>query len=180
MSNYNQVECLNHTYTKHKQKMITSCGGGFGICEYCDKSIKLVNGTWFNEGKVKPVTLSPVYTQEMADNGELPMVGMSCLYAVDGSINRTFTECDILFAGEYKIVLSTASVFEKVVDVTLARFKPITPPIELIDGKAYQFDYRSLTGVNGVYSSVDDSFYNSIGAPKSSKCTNIKLLEVKS
>ncbi len=29
--------------------------------------------------KVKPVT-SPIYTQEMADNGELPSVGMECLF----------------------------------------------------------------------------------------------------
>ncbi len=51
-------------------------------------------------------------------------------------------------------------------------------PIELIDGKAYQFDYMNKTRV-GYYCSDNDQLMFRGGWGRGSVCTNIKLLEVK-
>ena len=124
-----------------------------------------------------------IYTQAMADNNELPSVGMEfldsgsnlpnnvrvCIAVDDGNVVYRNGEYDYLSA-------------------ELAECEPLTPPIELIDGDAYSFDYKG-EGVNGIYSKgyVDkysdiekgnrtDRFIMIEGNVLSSYCTNTKHL----
>lgn len=53
-------------------------------------------------------------------------------------------------------------------------------PIELIDGKAYQFDYNGRTELVGIYHKPDDTFGQYTVTSSAKAATNIKLLEVKS
>ena len=68
-----------------------------------------------------------------------------------------------------------------VINLNVIDFKPITPPIELIDGKAYQFNFVADDVMFGIYNShrnilsVEQGTYFDIA-----RVTNIKLLEVKS
>lgn len=52
--------------------------------------------------------------------------------------------------------------------------------VELVDGKAYQFDWTRVSGEVGCYNLEFNRFYTAYGERKFSECTNIKLLEVKS
>jgi hypothetical protein len=62
------------------------------------------------------------------------------------------------------------------------RFKPLTPPIELIDGKAYQFDYYTgSVGMNNVvmrYNECAGAFQFDNYTFKPEFCTNIQPLTV--
>jgi len=135
------------------------------------------------EKPVKPVTLSPIYTQEMADNGELPLVGMECMVFNGELMNAEYEKCTIDFIGCHVIVYSSESCTERTCNLELVKFKAITPPIKLLDGKAYQFD--TVDGVTwvGFYRDHNDCFYDtkcfSETISESKNCTNIQLLEVK-
>jgi len=61
-------------------------------------------------------------------------------------------------------------------DINTLEFKPLTPPIELINGKAYQFNVDSDECM-GIYHSGKLYSYSSIFILRD--CTNIQLLEVK-
>ena len=116
------------------------------------------------------------YTQAMADNGELPSVGMEFIW-------RTWGEdvlCKMLGVHKDECWFDTKEGTKLVTNIT--NLKPLTPPIKLIDGKAYQFelcfgDYRV-----GYYCSVRNSFFD--GLLKSHKicgkaeATNIQPLTV--
>jgi len=128
----------------------------------------------------------PVYTQAMADKGELPSVGMECLYL--DSITSNYIECTVMYVSEWAIVLrQTGNGYGK--DVELAKhtsdvtIKPLAPPIELIDGKAYQFDYHDIKSIVGIYHNPDEDgfaiFRGRGGAFNKELVTNIQLLEVK-
>ena len=115
---------------------------------------------------------APVFTQAMADNGELPSVGM--LVMMRGSKRIILLGPDS--GGDYITINEHGSY-----DFDSAnKFKPLTPPIELIDGKAYQFDVRGKEGiVNGIYNDYDkklhigqDHYFDLISA------TNIQPLTV--
>ena len=121
-----------------------------------------------------------VYTQEMADNGVLPSVGMQ----VELVIFENLTSCGHI---EYKNEIgflfrhkenNLCDFVEFSGDVAL---KPLTPPIELIDGKAYQFKFGQYISL-GFYSESDSYFYDTAcfdekTAHKNS-CTNIQPLTV--
>jgi len=125
------------------------------------------------------------YTQAMADNGEFPSVGMECLAMIDLSWQRV----EVLHKkinGQGLGVAACRIISEINGQCGILKwcmdFKPLTPPIELIDGKAYQFelcfgDYRV-----GYYCSVRNSFFD--GLLKSHKicgkaeATNIQPLTV--
>lgn len=81
----------------------------------------------------------PVYTQAQCDAGELPSVGMECLFKHGG-----YDVAGVVAAitNEY-IVLTEHSGKERIRKLSESPIKPLNPPIELIDGKAYQFDVRS-------------------------------------
>ena len=121
----------------------------------------------------------PVYTQTMCDAGELPSVGMECVVFMsrkDKSGESGFIEFKneqgLLFRYKKNGLCDYYSLDDG------SHFKPLTPPIELIDGEAYQFDYCSHTH-NGVYVSNMKRLYHINGFISASVCTNIKLLTVK-
>tara|TARA_R110000772_G_scaffold32817_3_gene80149 strand:- start:168 stop:908 length:741 start_codon:yes stop_codon:yes gene_type:complete len=110
----------------------------------------------------------PVFTQEMADNGVLPSVGMECL--ILDEVHKVLLLPDdtrayvTLYEGEY---------FFNTIDF----MKPLTPPITLIDGKAYQFEHKGIVW-NGLYIKGGNSLLYSQGNPHTNLCTNIKPLTV--
>ena len=110
----------------------------------------------------------PVFTQAMCDAGELPSVGMEVF--VRGG-KRTILLCADS-EGDYVTMSEHGSYdFD-----SINQFKPLTPPIELIDGKAYQFDCGRNTMLgffNGKgFIGWSHSYWN---LPD---CTNIKPLTV--
>jgi len=129
---------------------------------------------------LKPKTDKLVYTQAMKDAGELPSAGMECLINFP-DIDNGWYKCTINFMGEYTLIASCKGVSERFAHIEDVNIKPLTPPIDLIDGKAYQFDVRDKGGiVHGIYNDYDkklhvgqDHYFDLLSA------TNIKLLEVK-
>ena len=121
--------------------------------------------------KPKPES-KPVYTQAMADNGELQLVGMEVMSMGVNKIVRLPPDTNRRFLLE--------SVVMGIYDLALIEgISTIKPPIELIDGKAYQFDYNNLTRI-GLYNKDDDRIMWLSTYAKTEHCTNIQLLEVKS
>ena len=76
---------------------------------------------------------APTFTQEMADNGVLPSVGMEC---------QTSTGIlTIKYVGQKVVVSEDSEGMEFMTSIksALHSFKPLTQPIPLINGAAYQF-----------------------------------------
>jgi len=101
------------------------------------------------------------YTQAMADNGELPSVGMECLIFNANCAHPKYIKGLIKYVGDL-VIYAYVENGERCDNVKTLKFKPLTPPIELIDGKAYQFelcfgDYRV-----GYYCSVRNSFFDGL------------------
>jgi len=127
----------------------------------------------------KPVT-SPIYTKAMADNGDIPSVGMECLIKMIGvylPVTITYNS-DHVIAFTYETdngVIETCKQKE-LNDIDI---KPITPPIELIDGECYLFESTTHGGGLGYYDIEHKEFTNISMGISVNHCTNIKLLEVK-
>ena len=151
------------------------------VCKNCGRREDL--NIDFDE-EPKTVT-SPIYTQIMADNGELPSVGMECFV-------KRFHEDDCKYLGCYIIGFSQDKawlVFEDAEDhlsyhnilngtFTFRPLLPITPPIELIDGSPYQFEYKGQTRYAPYNKEIN--FFSDVDMHiNPDSCTNIKLLEVK-
>jgi hypothetical protein len=124
------------------------------------------------------------YTQEMEENKELPTAGMTCMILNEGAFNTSYEECVINFIGNHIVVYSSGSCDERSCYLNLAKFRALTPPIELIDGERYEFelgfgDYRV-----GYYKKNLDSFFDGMLSVNricvKSEASDIKLLEVKS
>ena len=115
-----------------------------------------------------------VFTQAMADNADfLPPVNMIVKHK--GVKKIVIGELD------YNNNLALKSIDNELYSLGhIYDIKPLTPPIELIDGKAYQFDVRDKCGiVNGIYNDYDkklhvgqDHYFDLISA------TNIQPLTV--
>jgi hypothetical protein len=67
----------------------------------------------------------PVFTQAMADNGELPQVGMECMVVDSSLMNHDYEKCVILFVGIYKVVYTSESCVERFSNLDEVIFKPI-------------------------------------------------------
>ena len=117
----------------------------------------------------------PIYTQDMADAGESPGVGMACL---------NYSKAVIKYMGDL-VIYAYVKDGERCDSRHKLKFKPLTPPIELIDGNAYQFSFDTgsdlvLDNVYGIYDSAKvGCMWVKGNAYYMSRCTNIKLLEVK-
>jgi len=121
----------------------------------------------------------PVFTQTMVDAGELPSVGMECKF------KTTFFSLDSSNSGYCKIIAyHKKSVWicinghsDSVINIDVIDFKPLTPPIQLVDGEAYSFNFDEYYPVNGIY---DDSKATCMwvqgNAYSINNCTNIVLL----
>jgi hypothetical protein len=129
-------------------------------------------------------TQAPVYTQEMADNGVLPSVGMECELSEDfngfrkGCVLKVYSHdvssndnC-VLAGGIIEGVSGGVQAFE----FHIKYLKPLKPSIELIDGKAYQFDYGNTAEIIGLYSKRSKQLQAIAGHYESKHCTNIKPL----
>ena len=127
-----------------------------------------------------------IYTQEMADNGVFPSVGMECLskksHQDDSYLNKSYIngysqDGKWLIFTDYLGNIESHNISNGVYD-----FKPLTPPVELIDGKAYQFDYNN--GAEGMrdtlmrYRKSGDYFYFDNVMFERKYCTNIQPLTV--
>ena len=66
-----------------------------------------------------------VYTQEMADNGVLPSVGMDCLIYNAELMKPEYEKATIDFIGYHVIVYSSESCTERTCNLELVEFKPI-------------------------------------------------------
>ncbi len=117
--------------------------------------------------KSKNIIESPIYTKAMANHNVLPLVGMKFR---DGFI---VTEPDS--HGMYVTLISGVYIIKSLPDI-----KPLTPPIELIDGERYHFVHEQYGGSLGIYNYADEKFYNWDMWVVAAHCTNIQLLEVKS
>lgn len=132
---------------------------------------------------IKPkAEAKPIYTQAMADNSELPVKGMECLISLEG---MPFTKGVIEYINAngflFRYTDNGLNDFYDTDDRIV--FKPLTPPIELIDGEAYQYEWRAADGCpthieKGLYSSGDGYFYAAKGATDHLICKNIKHLTV--
>jgi hypothetical protein len=123
-----------------------------------------------------------VYTQEMDDNGVSPSVGMELLFFKDSKMTKnkwtrgTFAG-KAYSAGGCAVFLFTDHETNSthIVDLDI-QFKPLAPPIELIDGKAYQFDIGKKTRLGFFKGS---GFLGGIRSYwELSACTNIKSLTI--
>jgi len=134
----------------------------------------------------------PVYTQAMCDAGTLPLVGMKCMVESGILPLKDFYGLAVRIIGINKHsdgdnIFTFEHELQGVGCSTILAFKPITPPIELVDGKVYQFDTfdtdDDVTWV-GFYRDHNDCFYDTKcfneTISESKNCTNIQLLEVKS
>jgi hypothetical protein len=123
-----------------------------------------------------------VYTQEMADNGVLPSVGMECLAVYVGVIGGSedkVTIAHINNKGQFACIDDNGDyLIQYVAEDDTESFKPLTPPVELIDGKAYQFESRGNV-FHGIYEKKYTSFNVMAGQLFNDiSCTNIQPLTV--
>jgi len=107
----------------------------------------------------------------MCDAGELPSVGMKAKHEdLNNPVTIVFiSETEACYIDEYL----TLTVCQ------LSEFKPLTPPIELVDGKAYQFTNIEENTIHGIYNEDECSFKSLNVEWSVETCTNIKELEVK-
>ena len=129
----------------------------------------------------------PVYTQAMCDASEfMPEEGESFLVGTLDSDSRIKD-----FQGEQVEVINISMIIGEQVVITFYHpliglgcgvyysswVKPLIPPIELIDGKAYQFDYKGVTRYAPY--TEDINFFSDVDIHiKPDLCTNIKPLTV--
>ena len=109
----------------------------------------------------------PIYTNQMKEAGEFPSAGM------------TFRDGVVLVVADshemYVVSISGVSII-----MSLPEIKPLTPPIELIDGKAYQFNFADDKVMFGIYNSDRNIFSIEQGTYFDfNRVYNIQLLEVK-
>ena len=73
------------------------------------------------------ITKPPIFTQEMADNGVWPSVGMECLINFP-DIDNAWYKYTIDFMGKHTFIASCEDVSERFGHVDDVYFKPLTPP----------------------------------------------------
>ena len=122
----------------------------------------------------------PIYTQAMADHNILPRVGMSCMiyYGEPDSRYNDFFDVEI------EILAVTNGVFTflnpmlglAALSLDCKMIKPITPPIELIDGEAYKINIENGEIANVIYNDEVKMFIGSKSDYTPEFCTNIKHL----
>jgi len=121
----------------------------------------------------------PVYTQAMCDAGELPSVGMEVMIKNKCDAHPQLKKATIKYIGDL-VIYSYVENGERCDSNINLVFRPLTPPIELIDGERYHFVHKQYGGSLGIYNSADEKFYNWDLWVMSAHCTDIQLLEVKS
>jgi hypothetical protein len=122
----------------------------------------------------------PIYTQAMADAGELPSVGELVQMRRDFGGDNNFYNGKLIHEHNGVLWFVDDKYGGNLHSMNEVTFKPLIP---LIDGEAYQFDYHDMIGIKGIYQKPDhdgfDSFVGSFGSVSKSMCSNIKHLTVK-
>jgi len=154
--------------SKEFNDLVSQLETNFGECDHSYSKYKEAYESIFFK---KP---QPVFTQAMADNGELPSVGMECCYSSSSMV--IWNKCTVIAYYDGFVWASGNGVRP----LANTRFKPLTPPIELICGKAYQFSVNGNEPIHGVYNRLKNGFYHIASLYNLKSCTNIQLLEVKS
>jgi hypothetical protein len=120
-----------------------------------------------------------IFTQEMCDNGELPSVGMDFMTSIGLYKSVYIGE----HCGEDMVVGQGGG---DICTFEIGQCLPIAPPIKLIAGNAYQFDFKEQKDLVGIchtyikYGSKHTMFGSPILDTKwnTEYCTNIQLLTV--
>ena len=145
----------------------------------------------YKSNKKELLTPSPqpylTYTQAMADNGELPSVGMEFIYR---DSTNTKNNAVVTYVSEWNVVFRClddgfsqgVELAKEISGLNIARqILPLTPPITLENGKAYQFDCDQLTYV-GFYRELRKSFFTCLVSGNkicsNTEATNIQPLTV--
>jgi hypothetical protein len=154
------------------------------MCHYvCSSSESTAGGKYQHISTVeefinfKGDDVEAVYTQEMVDNGAFPSAGMECLVLNNSCSQPKWKKALIKYMGDL-VIYAYCENGERCDRKRSLKFKPLTPPIELISGKAYQFDYGNTTEIIGLYSKRSKQLQAIAGYYESRHCTNIKPLTV--
>ena len=127
-----------------------------------------------------PPEPTPAYTQEMADNGVLPPIG-SKFIDVELSDDDEVVEAIAHDIELGRVIYKRGSTLQdsEYFGAVACECKPLTPPITLIDGKAYQFDYNEKKSIHCIYVESGNIFLSSMGSYcPDGDCTNIQPLTV--
>lgn len=141
-------------------------------------NVEWINGHNRMPEDLIPKPLQPAFTEAMRDNNELPPIGSEYLDE-DNQLCKALFHFSSFVIGQ---MLDNPPIQQYPVFSTARndRTNIVTPPIELINGKAYQFNFVADDVVFGIYNShrnilsVEQGTYFDIA-----RVTNIKLLEVK-
>lgn len=89
----------------------------------------------------------PVYTQLMADNCELPSVGMECMVLNKHFDNAEYERCTISYKGSFTFIYDSESCKERVGHIDEVTFKPINQRTnkQKLDDALDQFSYKKET-----------------------------------
>jgi len=146
-------------------KLETNFGASQKYSEY-KKGFRAITEINFgdNAKPSKPVTLSPIYKKEEFE-------------FTDMSGDHTIKSKHILCCADTGRVVA---VFYNERDLIAAT--GLTKKVELVDGKAYQFDVEMSDKyeLNGIYNKRENNFTMIASSTHESYFTNIQLLEVKS
>ena len=193
------VNKFNAVWPERTSYIVYNTGGGLSDWPDGDDIDLLATPQWkilctkpeFNQyikdmkKQVKPDD-KPVFTQAMVDNGDLPSVGMECM--VYDLNSDEFHKCKLLMIHKKSFVWDSGDWDRAFVTPDYTEIKPIPTKPDLIDGAAYQFDFKGLGGseVNLIgicHTSIKHGvehvmFESPVNASKwnTEYCTNIKLL----
>ena len=132
----------------------------------------------FPSSELIELDINPVYSQAMADAGVMPSVGMEFISTEFGEPRHSIIKA---ITNEYIIYICAdpKHLSECCIEICANHHKPLTPSIELIEGKAYQFINIEDNTIHGIYSEDEHSFQSLCVEWSAQTCTNIQLLEVK-
>ena len=126
----------------------------------------------------------PVFTKAMSDAGELPSVGMEVVARYNYDSRLVTHQGTVLYTSKNHIILNTINGNEWHGLLCDYVIEPLPTSIQLVDGKAYQFDYHSGRGVHGIYHKPNEDgfaiFKFTGGAINKELVSNIKPLTVES
>ena len=169
------------------------------LCKYYKLSgneyVYYYNGRWESSGASRKAldeclierpqpTLT--YTQAMADNKVLPPIGSKVRFVGNDDY---LVEFSIVDGDEIECICHTTDFDGESIGVYRHKdgysvsiltqlVKPITPPIELIHGEAYNFIDSEDNNTNGIYSEDEHSFQSLSVEWLADHCTNIQPLTV--
>ncbi|HHZ70469.1 MAG TPA: hypothetical protein EYN54_09400 [Methylococcaceae bacterium] len=160
------------------------CCGHNWKCEVSIAQTMACPGCGDKPEPVKAKPLQPIFTKAMKENNELPQKGMDFIINYHEHLSR-YNDMDGLVAtvisvSDCGVITFNTSAGLGALRLPVSKCKVIEPPIELIDGKAYQFTNENATIEQGVY--YEGILINQHGNTALMLCTNIKplTLEVKS